>query len=145
LVICLIPSKEDFAGVEFSWLLGQWVQSTHNLCAHLHDTLMTWNWVVGMEISDDFFSAFESLSVSLLLFKQLVFISSFLFFDEVESFLDHIIKILRFFIYSPSVFYLLWFKLEHVIFHNYVDFSVSINFCFHLLDLQHNWSLEIVL
>jgi len=88
-----------------------------------------------MEISNYFFSAFKRLSVSLLLFKHLIFIPSFLFFNEVKSFLDHIIKILGFFVNSPSIFYFMWFELEHVIFHHYVNFSISIHLCFHLLDL----------
>lgn len=98
-----------------------------------------------MEISNNFFSALESLPISFLLFEHFVFVSSLFFLDEIKSLFDHIIKILGLFINGPSIFNLVRLKLKHIFFHHDIDLSIPIHLCLHLLDLEGNRSLEIVL
>jgi hypothetical protein len=98
-----------------------------------------------MEVADNFLSALKCFPVSLLLFKHLIFISSLLFFNQIQSFPYHVVKVLWLLVDCPPVLDLLWFELEHIVLHHYVDFSISVYFCFHFLYLKSDRSLKIIL
>jgi len=105
---------------------------------------MTSYWVICVETSDYFFSSLKGLSEPFLLLKHFFLVSSLLFINNVLSFLYHIIEISWFFVNSPSVFYLMWLELKHIFLKQHVDFCIFVDFYSHLLNLNSNWSIQIV-
>jgi hypothetical protein len=97
-----------------------------------------------VETSDYFLSSLKSLSELLLFLKHFLLVFSLLFIYDILSFLYHIIEISWFFIYSPPIFYLMWLELKHIFLEQHVDFCIFVDFYSHLLNLDSNWSIQVV-
>jgi len=88
-----------------------------------------------MKVADYSLSSFKFLSINLLLLEHLFLIFGSLIFQQLFSFLNHIVNIFGFFVHCPPVINLWWLKFVLIIVHQSINFAVLFYLHSHLFNL----------